>query len=148
MMRVRMMRSLGILLLTVSMALWLTDCERKLGGVEYVGVEKMQNGYLFRIRTEHPVGDVSAFVGPGNWLLVTVVDSLLDTTRIAAFRSSLVDTVEVRHFPSAFQFSLHFTTRIDRVEVVHDNPGREILISVFRDKEEARASKRHRKSYR
>jgi len=115
--------------------------------VEYVGIEKMQNGYLFKIRTEHPVGDVSAFVGPGNWLLVTVVDSLLDTTRIAAFRSSLVDTVEVRHFRSAFQFSLHFTTRISRVEVVHDNPGREILISVFRE-EEALAPKRRGASYR
>jgi hypothetical protein len=120
----------------VVLILWLalaaTDCARKLGGIESFGMEEMENGYLFKIRTERPAGDVSAFVGPGNWVLITVADSTLDTTRIASFRSALVDSADVHWFRTAFQVSLHMTIPVAKAEVVHRHPDREILISIFR----------------
>lgn len=124
----RVLTSLAV----VSALLWLSGCARKPGGIEHVEIEKLDNGYLLRLRTEYPVGDVTAFVGPGNWLLITVADSTLDTTRIAQLRTSLVDSVEIGSFQTALQISLHMTIPIDRVEVVHQNPSKDVLISLFR----------------
>ena len=124
---------LAVIELLVLMVLLGTDCSRRPGGIEYLGIEKMENGYLFRLRTEHQVGDVSAFVGPGNWVLITVADSTLDTTNMASLRSGIVDSLEIQKFESAFQLSLHLKTPIGRVEVVHRNPSNEILISLFRN---------------
>jgi len=100
-------------------------------GVVDVKTETLKNGHLIQLRVDRPVGPVSAVVTQGNWLLVTFVDSLLDANALESFRSEFIDSVEITHFPSALQLSFHLTVAVDAVEVVHVEPSRDVLISLF-----------------
>lgn len=94
-------------------------------------MESLENGHLINIRADRPVGAVSALVTSAQWLVVTIADSVLDATNIETFRSSLIDTVEITHFPTGLQLAFHLTVNVDAVEVIHANPSREILLSLF-----------------
>jgi len=62
---------------------------------------------------------------------VTVADSLVDARALASFQGTFVDSVEVSRFPVSLQISFHLTVEIDAVEVVHEKPGNDVLISLF-----------------
>lgn len=94
-------------------------------------VEKLQNGYLVEILTENPVGEVSTLVTRPYWLIVTIADTLLDTIAVAAYRSAIVDSTEVRRFETATQFAVRMTKPISSAEVISTAERRKILISVF-----------------
>lgn len=102
----------------------------KLGVLEMT-TETLKNGYLIQIRVDRPVGAVSAVVSRGNWLLVTFVDSLLDAEELESFTSEFIDSVEITHFSSALQLALHLTVAVSSVDVIHVDPSREVMISLF-----------------
>lgn len=94
-------------------------------------IESLENGHLMHIRVDRPVGSVTALVTTGQWLVVTIADSLLDAKKIESSRSSLVDTVEITNFSTVLQLAFHLTVGVDAVEVIHDDPSQDILISLF-----------------
>lgn len=100
-------------------------------GVLEMTTETLKNGYLIQIKADRPVGTVGAVVTSGNWLLVTFADSLLDADALEEFRSEFIDSVEITHFSSALQLALHLTVAVGSVEVIHVDPSREVLISLF-----------------
>jgi hypothetical protein len=106
-------------------------------GVLDMTIENMENGHLVNIRIDRPVGAVSALVTTAQWLIVTIEDSLLDTKNLESFRSDLIDTVEITRFPTALQLTLHLTIGVDAVEVIHANPGQDVLLSLFTSKKRA-----------
>jgi hypothetical protein len=118
----------ALVFLACSCSLFSTSA--KFGSVDF-SVEEMQNGYLVEIQAEHPMQDVTTLVTPANWLTITVTDTLLDTTLVAAYRSPMVDSTLVRRFETATQFSLRFTKPVSSAEVLHEHHQRNILISVF-----------------
>ena len=94
-------------------------------------IESLENGHLVHIRVDRPVGSVTALVTTGQWLVVTIADSLLDAKKIESSRSSLIDTVEITNFPTVLQLAFHLTIEVDAVEVIHADPSEDILISLF-----------------
>jgi hypothetical protein len=94
-------------------------------------VEKLQNGYLVELITENPVGEVSTLVTRPQWLIITIADTLLDTTAVAAYRSAMVDSTEVRRFETATQFAVRMTRPISSAEVISTAEKRKVVISVF-----------------
>ena len=96
-----------------------------------IHVEKLQNGYLVEILTGNSAGEVSTLVTRPNWLIVTIADTLLDTVAVAAYRSAMVDSTEVRRFETATQFAVRMTKPISSAEVIPTAERRKILISVF-----------------
>lgn len=100
-------------------------------GSASLAVQEMQNGFLVEIMTENPVGNVTTMVPGSRWLIITIPDTLLDTTAIIAFRSRQVDSTEVRRFETATQFSVRMTKSISSAEVISTGERRKILISVF-----------------
>jgi len=100
-------------------------------GFATLTVNEMQNGFLVEIQTENPVGDVTTTVPSSRWLIITIPDTLLDTSAIAVYRSREVDSTEVRRFETATQFALRFTQPISSTEVVPGKDKRTILLSVF-----------------
>lgn len=100
-------------------------------GLATLDIEEFGNGYLLRIVAENQVGEAAAFIGPGNWLIVTVADSTLELKEEDSFRSPLVDSVEVTRFATATQVSLRLTRPVGAVEVIRQKPENEILISLF-----------------
>lgn len=100
-------------------------------GSAVLSVDEMQNGFLLEIQTENPVGDLATTVPGGRWLIITIPDTLIDTTSIAAYRSREVDSTEVRRFKTATQFAVRMTKPISSAEVIPGPERRRILISVF-----------------
>ena len=96
-----------------------------------VSSRSLMNGHLIQIVIDRPVGTVTAFVSRGNWLIVTLEDSLLDTPDVESFRSQFTDSVEVTRFPVALQLAFHLTITVEAVEVIHEEPSPEVLISLF-----------------
>ncbi|GEM_PF-6075407 len=99
--------------------------------------ETMSNGYLIHLRSDRPLGPTSALLSRGRWVLVTVADSLVDARALASFQGTFVDSVEVSRFPVSLQISFHLTVEIDAVEVVHEEPGNDVLISLFAKRKDA-----------
>ena len=99
-----------------------------------MNTETRKNGYLLNIRVDRPVGDVNAFIAQEHWLIVTVVDSLVDTKSLASFSSAFIDKLEIDHFPTALQLAYRLNVHIGTIEIIHQNPGHEISISLFSSK--------------
>jgi len=99
--------------------------------------ETMSNGYLIHLRSDRPLGPTTALLSRGRWVLVTVADSLVDAAALKLFRGTFVDSVEVSRFPVSLQISFHLTVEIDAVEVVHEEPGNDVLISLFAKRKDA-----------
>ena len=132
-----MNRGIRCLLIPASLAasLFLYSCAiftpaMKLGVLEMT-TETLKNGYLIQIKADRPVGSVGAVVTRGNWLLVTIADSLLDADALEEIRSEFIDSVEITNFSSALQLAFHLTVTVGSVEVIHVDPSREVLISLF-----------------
>jgi HAMP domain-containing protein len=100
-----------------------------------IEIEELSNGYLIHIVTDQPVGEVSAFLSSGNWLLITIADSTIEDLSIESIHSEFVDSAEVNSFPSAVQISLHLTMIVDALDVLHEDQSSNIMISVFTRKE-------------
>lgn len=100
-------------------------------GSAELSIEERGNGYLIEILTENPVGDVATLITPGNWLIVTIADTLLDTASVAGYRSAMVDSTLAHRFGTATQFSLRFMKPISSAEILREARRRNILISVF-----------------
>ncbi len=94
-------------------------------------VNELQNGFLVEIQTENPVSDVTTAVPGSRWLIITIADTLLDTSAIAVYRSREIDSTEVRRFETATQFALRFRRAISSTELIPGKDRRTILLSVF-----------------
>ncbi len=111
---------------------FLSSCAGSAGaGRGGLSMEKLGNGYLVRIVAENNVGEGSAFVGPDNWLIVTIADSTFQLQGVESFQSPLVDSVEVTPFRTAVQIAFHMTKEVEKVELIRQKPPNEILISLF-----------------
>ncbi len=93
--------------------------------------ETMSNGYLIHLRSDRPLGRTTALLSQDRWVLITIADSLVDAGALASFQAAFVDSAEVSRFPISLQISFHLTVEIDAVEVVHEKPGNDVLISLF-----------------
>lgn len=102
----------------------------KFGSVT-LSVDEMQNGFLLELQTENPVGEVATTLPGARWLIITLPDTLMDTTFIAAYRSREIDSTEVRRFETATQFAVRMTRPISSAEVIRGPDRRRVLISVF-----------------
>jgi hypothetical protein len=127
-----------IVLTSLVAALFLYSCSvitstMKPGAVD-ISTETRKNGHLVQIRFGHPVGPVTALLAQGHWLVVTIADTLLDVDGLESFRSSTIDSVDVTRFSIALQLAFHLTIEANAVEVIHDDPSREVLISLFTNK--------------
>ncbi len=100
-------------------------------GIIRVNTETRKNGYLLNIVVDRPVGDVSTFIAQEHWLIVTVVDSSLDTKLLKSFTSAFIDKLEITRFPTALQLAFRLNVHIESVEVIHPDHGKEIAISLF-----------------
>ncbi|MEX2117172.1 MAG: hypothetical protein WEB37_09805 [Bacteroidota bacterium] len=100
-------------------------------GLATLTVNEMQNGFLVEIRTENPVSDVAITLPGSRWLIITVPDTLLDTSAIAVYRSREVDSTEVHRFETATQFAIRLKKPISSAEVIPPSGRKNILISVF-----------------
>lgn len=96
-----------------------------------ISTEALKNGHLIQIRAGHPVGPVTALLSQGRWVIVTIADTLLDLEKSRLFRSRLVDSVDVARFSIACQIAFRLTVDVDAVEVIHADPGSDILLSLF-----------------
>lgn len=120
---------------SVTIVLWVTSCAALVPsagvGVMEMRTDSYDNGHVVEFVADRPVGAVSALVTRGRWLVVTIVDTLLETSELEMFRSSVVDTVEITRFPTALQVACHLTFRPDGFEVVHTDPSPSVVISLF-----------------
>lgn len=95
-------------------------------------VEERSNGFLVGFLTEASVvPKATTIIAPPNWLIVTIPDTLLDTTSVASFRSPLVDSTEVHRFETVTQYSLRFRKKITSSEILNTGASRSLVISVF-----------------
>jgi hypothetical protein len=119
----------------LAISLLLRGCTASPPALKHAMVEvltdSMKNGYLIEIHTRNPVGSVNAFISRERWLIVTIVDSTLTTDKLESYRSPIVDSVEVAHFRTSLKLAFRLTLPVDAAEVIHENPSRNILISLF-----------------
>lgn len=100
--------------------------------------QTMANGYLISLSSDRKIDEVKAFITRGNWLVLTVVDSLLESTDALASQPSFVDSVEVTRFPTLLQLAFRLTVDVDDVEVVQDPASGHVWISLFAGRRERR----------
>ncbi len=93
--------------------------------------QSLDNGYLIALSADRPIGEVTAFITRGRWLVVTVADSLLDVGDLATSKPSFVDSVEVTKFPSVLQLAFRLTVRVEHVEIVQNHIRPDVWISLF-----------------
>jgi hypothetical protein len=96
-----------------------------------ISTETLTNGHLIQIRTGHPVGPVTALLAQRRWLVVTIADTALDADGLEVFRSSFIDSVQTTRFSIALQIAFRLTVDADVVDVIHVEPSRDVLISLF-----------------
>lgn len=97
----------------------------------HLHIDHLENGYLLRIGLDREARDVSAIVAKPNWLIVTIPDTLIDTSVVARYRTREVDSTEVSRFETATQFSFRFLRHVSAVEVLYSTDRHAILLSVF-----------------
>jgi hypothetical protein len=97
-----------------------------------LAVEERRNGFLVELLTDTAIADgAGTMIARPHWLIVTVPDTLLDTTGVATFRSPIVDSTEVHRFETVTQFSLRFTKAISSAEILRSRNNKGLAISVF-----------------
>lgn len=100
--------------------------------------QTLANGYLISLSSDRKINDVTAFIARGNWLVVTVVDSLLETTDALTAQPAFADSVEVTRFPTLLQLAFRLTVDVADVEVVEDPASGHVWISLFAGRRERR----------
>ncbi len=139
------MRSSGILIRTGVLffaAILLQSCATLFtsspGSYKITGIrpEERENGYIFRIEASGRIGKVEAWIGPDNWLYMTIPDTNLDAGSISNLtRCPIVSNMRFFKYKGSVQVTLHLNQKFDHTSVLNYANDDNVYVVLYKFKE-------------
>ncbi len=96
--------------------------------------EPKANGYLLKIEASREVGKVAAWIGQGNWLYITIVDTSIDFKKLDDLKKSpLVRNTRIFRYESSVQVTLQLNGQFRDVQVLRYPGDNNIYIALYRE---------------
>lgn len=104
-----------------------------ISGIE---AEARSNGYVFTIKAAGKIGKVEAWVGPGNWLYISIPDTNMDSGKLSGLASCpVVSGMQFFRYPGSVQVTLHLKTKFDHVSVLNYRNDNNVYVVLYKYKE-------------
>lgn len=85
-----------------------------------IKAEQRSNGYIFKIEAHGKIGRVEAWVGPDNWLYMSIPDTSVNQAGADALRGCpIVSDMRFFRYRESVQVTLHLNQIFDHVSVIN-----------------------------
>ena len=119
-------------LILASCATLFTNASRSYN-ISGIQAEERDNGYLFKIEAAGKIGRVEAWVGPGNWLYISIPDTNLDVGRLSNLTSCpVVSDMQFFRYHGSVQVTLHLKTKFDHVSVLNYRNDNNVYVVLYK----------------
>ncbi len=136
------MRASGVFIRTATfivLSIFLASCATLFttaaGSYNISGIEAegRSNGYVFTIEAAGKIGRVEAWMGPGNWLYISIPDTNLDSDRLSNLASCpVVSGMQFFRYHGSVQVTLHMKTKFDHVSVLNYRDDNNVYVVLYK----------------
>lgn len=98
--------------------------------------EERTNGYIFKIEAAQKVGHVEAWVGPDNWLYISIPDTSINAAKLSDLaKCPIVSRVQFFRYSGSVQVTLHLNAKFNHVGVLNYPGDSNVYVVLYKWKE-------------
>lgn len=98
--------------------------------------EERANGYVFKIEAAEKIGKVEAWIGPDNWLYMSIPDTSIDANQLNDLtKCSIVSRMQFFRYGASVQVTLQLTKKFDHVGVLSYPGDNNVYVVLYLFKE-------------
>lgn len=95
--------------------------------------EERTNGYIFKIKTAGKIGKVEAWIGPDNWLYMSIPDTNIDAGSLDNLvKCPIVSGMQFFHYRASVQVTLHLNAKFDHVSVLRYKGDENVYVVLYK----------------
>jgi len=97
--------------------------------------EPRENGCVLKIVSRKEIDNVSAWIGQGNWLYISIPDTSINLAQINRLSDSRsVERTQVFRYQSAVQITLLMKDKFDHADVLHYPDDTNIYVVLYKQR--------------